>query len=119
MDKARGNEREREAMGLLVFLIYLAFPSFLVVLPEDKFFLEVHYCWKYPNNFVRTVSLIKADFIHDCNGKRPSSKSIPKDSVTAFVPCFLPCLSPSPVSPLAGYSRFTILSKGLHLLITC
>jgi len=30
-------------MGLLVFLIYLAFPSFLVVLPEDKFLLEVHY----------------------------------------------------------------------------
>ena len=42
--------------------------------------LQCSSCWKYPNNFVRTVSLIKADFIRDCNGGRPASRSAPMDT---------------------------------------
>ena len=75
-------------------------------------------CWKYPNNFVRTVSLIKADFIRDCNGGRPTSRRVRLwTRYDSFCTLFPPLASR--VSPLAGYSRFTILSKGLHLLITC
>jgi len=34
-------------------------------------------CWKYPNNFVRTVSLIKEDFIRNCNCGHPTSCARP------------------------------------------
>ena len=50
-------------------------PKEAIIIPD-----EPPNCWKYPNNFARTVSLIKADFIRDCNGGRPASRSAPMDT---------------------------------------
>ena len=62
--------------------------------------MEVPVCWKYPNNFVRTVSLIKADFIRHCNGGRPASRSAPMDTTwQPLYPVFSPLPPPSPLFP--------------------
>jgi len=81
------------------------------VLPDR--FLSPAQCWKCPNNFV-TVSLIKADFIHDCNGGHPASRSTPMDTIMQLLYLVSSMPTPSFVFPLARYSRFTILPK-IHI----